>query len=152
MIMMCYGIKQIDVASEALILEGLTEKTEKTIDITPYLPDDVKLVDENAGTVLVTVNVEQGGVKTIEWSVGSISVRNAPEGLKLSYVDTEEITLRVRGTQDMLDRLSLVSEDVYINLADSQIAGKYSVKVEVKLPVGYSLVEDVTVGIELTEE
>jgi len=146
------SIKEISIPSEALILDQLTEKTEKMVDITPYLPDDVKLVDENAGTVLVTVNLEEGGVKTIDWSVGSISVRNAPEGLKLSYGDTEEIILRIRGTQAMLDKLNLTSEDVYIDLAEFKTPGKHSVKVEVKPGIGYSLVEDVVVEIELTGE
>lgn len=145
-------VTEIDVPSEALEMSGLTEKAEKMVDITPYIPEGVKLVDENANTVLVTVNVEQGGMKTINWSIGSISVRNPPAGYKVSFGDTEEVKLQIRGTKQMLDQLNLGSEDVYINLADCQVAGKYTVPVEVRLPVGYSLAEVVKIDIELIKE
>ena len=145
-------IEEIDIPGEVLEEEGLKAKTIKTVDITPYLPKNVKLVDENGGTVVVTINVEQGGVKTIDVSVGNISIRNPLDGYTISYLEMEEVSLRVRGTQDMLDKLTLSSEDVYIDLSGCTGAGKYTVKVGVKLPVGYSLVEEVEVKIELKEE
>ncbi|MGL6202526.1 MAG: CdaR family protein [Lachnospiraceae bacterium] len=145
-------IEEIYIPSEVLEQEGLKEKTVKTVDITPYLPEDVKLVDENGGTVVVTINVKQGGVKTIDVSVGNISIRNPLDGFTVSYLDVEEVSLRVRGTEEMLEKLTLSSEDVYIDLSGCTGAGKYNVKVGVKLPVGYSLVDEVDVNIELKEE
>ena len=39
----------------------LTKKVEKTVDITQYLPEGIKLVDENANTILITVMIEKDG-------------------------------------------------------------------------------------------
>jgi len=142
----------INIPAEALALNGLKERTEKVVDITPYLPEGAKLVDEDAGTVVVTIDVEEGGVKTVSIPVGNISVINSPSGMEWSYESTDEIDLRIQGTEEMLEELKLGAQDVNINLVDIREAGKYKVKVIVNLKKGYVLVEDVYVTVVLTEK
>ena len=50
---------EIVVPASQLSVEGANERMEKTVDITPYLPDGISLVEENAGNVLVTVVIEE---------------------------------------------------------------------------------------------
>lgn len=45
------SVAEIRIPKEALTLSGLTEKTEQVVDISDYIPDDVRLADENAGSV-----------------------------------------------------------------------------------------------------
>ena len=47
-------LKKISVPASALNMSGLTSKTEKVVDITDYLLEDISLTDENAGSVVVT--------------------------------------------------------------------------------------------------
>ena len=145
-------IESIEVPKEALVLEQLTERTETMVDITDYLPEGIKLVDENSGSVIVTVNVEQGGVKTISVPVRSITVHNISTGFKSDYGTLEDITLRISGPNDILDNLVLTSKNISINLVQYQTAGTYEVPVEVTLPPGCSLSDSVTVTVNLVKE
>ena len=145
-------LKEIFIPKEVLSVKNLSEKTEVVVDITPYLPEGIQLVDENAGSVAVTIHVEQGGTKTITIPSGSIKVINIPPGMKWSHEDTEEVTLRIAGSDDVLNELTLDAESVYINLVNFQTVGVHQVPVEVNLPPGASLVGEVVILVNLVKE
>lgn len=143
----------IHVPKEALNLSGITARTEKLVDITPYLPKDVQLVDENGGSVVVTINVDQGGIRSINVPVSSINVINAPEGFKWNYTSTEDITVKISGEKEILEKISLNSKNVSINLVNCQSVGTFQVPVEIKpLPEGCSLIDEVMVEVTLEKE
>ena len=66
------NLEKIVIPAEALAMSEVTDRTEKVVDISEYLPKDVQLLDENAGSVVVTVNVEKfipsGGINTHSFS------------------------------------------------------------------------------------
>ena len=88
-------------------MEGASERKDVVLDIMKYLPENVKLVDEKANNVIVTLLVEQEGVKVIEFPVESIGVNNLSKKLKISYGDVEEIQMRFRGAQEALNVLDI---------------------------------------------
>ena len=78
-------VTEISVPASALTAVNLTQRTERSIDISQYLPEDVSLVDENADNVVVTIAVEKPGAKNFEVSTSSITVNNLDSNLCLLY-------------------------------------------------------------------
>lgn len=54
-------ISEIEIPTSEIDVSDVTKKVEKTVDITQYLPEGIKLVDENANTILITVMIEKEG-------------------------------------------------------------------------------------------
>lgn len=142
---------EIMISAEDLNASELTEKAERILDISSYLPEDVTLVDENANSVIISIQIEQPGVMNYEVSVGSITVNDLSEGLELSYGSAVDLEIRVKGPEDILKVFS-IAKKVSIDLKDYTKPGTYTVPVSVELPAGCSLVNDVTVKVMLEEK
>ena len=143
-------LDEIWIPAEELEISGLTERTEKMIEVSPHLPENVMLVDENADNVIVTIQIEQPGVKNFEVSTSSITVKNLSENLQLSYgaVDFE---IQVRGPAEKLKVFS-TAKKVSIDLKNYSVPGTYIVPVSVDLPEGCKMVSDVEIEIILDKK
>lgn len=137
-------ITTLDITDEALDISGTTEKFEKTVDILPYLPEGIELVDETANNVIVTVRIEQIDARTIELPVESIRVDNLKDNLLISYEAESEIQLQFKGTQDVLQKLDM-EDAVSIDMKSHTKPGKYDVQVSVTLP------DDIKDEVKLTK-
>lgn len=141
-------IEKLEIPASALQMEEIKEKTEKVVDISSYLPEEIELAEENAGSVVVTVFVEKDGAKAFEITPGAITVDNLTKGLVLEYKTADALEVQVRGPKDVLEGIK-ISECVSINLKDYAEAGIYEVPLTVKLPEHCTLEKQVTVSIEL---
>ena len=141
-----YEPQEISISGEQRILKTV----DKVIDISSYLPEEIELADENAGSVVVTVFVEKDGAKTFEITPGAITVDNLVKGLILDYKTADALEVQVRGSKDALEGIK-INECVSIDLKDYVEPGIYDVPVTVKLPEHCTLEKPVTVSIELKE-
>ena len=144
-------ISEIDVPASVIDISGASEPIEMSVDITPYLPEGVELVDENSGNVKVTVKIEQEGTLSVDFMVSSIRINNLAENLQVSYEPDAEITFRFTGDEDLLDTLD-ISNAVSVDLSDYDRPGSYDVHVKVNLPAGISQDGQVTVQLTLAEK
>lgn len=144
-------LETLYVPASALKMSRLTKKTEQVINISEYLPDNVKLADDNAGLVVVTIAVEKDGTRTYDITVGSVAVNNLAENLGMSYAAVDMIELQVSGPEDILEDLTL-DREISIDLKEYTEPGTYDVPVTVKLPKGCSLVKPVSVKVILSEK
>lgn len=142
------GVSKISIPASALQLDNLTQKTDKTIDISSYIPSGVSLTEQNANKVVVSIPVQQPGAKTFEVSTNSIVVNNIAEGLSISYGSTVDLEIQIKGPGDALNLFS-PAKKVSIDLKKYTNAGTYTVPVSVELPDGCSLVNNVSVDIIL---
>ena len=142
------GVSKISIPASALQLDNLTQKTDKTIDISSYIPSGVSLTEQNANKVVVSIPVQQPGAKTFEVSTNSIVVNNIAEGLSISYGSTVDLEIQIKGPGDALNLFS-PAKKVSIDLKKYTNAGTYTVPVSVELPDGCSLVNNVSVEIIL---
>ena len=145
-----YAIDEIQVPSSALAMTGLTDRTEKVIDISGYLPRKLQLVDENAGSVVVTINVEEDGTKSYDVTVASIAVDNLATELQLSYKTAEAIVIKLQGPDRILDSFD-PSTKLSIDLKEYNKPGEYIVPVNVEIPDECILENEVVVTINLTK-
>lgn len=144
-------IEEIDVPASVIDISGASESVEQTVDITPYLPDGIRLVDENTGSVKVTAMIEAEGTRTIDFLVRSIRINNLDDNLQVSYPADTEIRLRFSGDQEQLDVLD-ISNAVSVDLEQYNTPGTYDVPVNVNLPDGITQLENVTVQLTLEEK
>lgn len=142
-------IESIEIPAEALNITNIKEKTEEVVNVGDYLPDNVRLVDENAGLVVVTISVEKDGTKSYDVSVGLIKVNNLSEELTMNYATSDALELQVRGPKDVLESL-VVDQGVSIDLRKYDKEGTYSVPVTVSLPQGCVLEKDIKVQVILS--
>ncbi|MCI8321378.1 MAG: hypothetical protein HFH02_09940 [Dorea sp.] len=142
-------ITSLHVPAEALEISDIKEKTEKVIDVSEYLPDNVQLADENAGSVVVTISVEKDGTRSYDITVGSIAINNLSEELTMSYATADVVELQVGGPKNVLEKLSL-EKAISIDLKNYTADGTYDVPVSVKLPDECFLEKNVKVRVILS--
>lgn len=146
-------ITSIQIPASALEVSDVSEKAEKIVDITPYLPDDINLADENTGTIVVSISVEKNGTKSFEMPLGSITVNNLPENLKLTYGVAENIEIQIRGPREILDKLEMgVDITAGIDLKSYKEAGTYEVPVNIQFPSSCSLEQSIKVNVVLEDK
>lgn len=145
------NLDKIEIPASALNIQNLNSKEEVVVDITQYLPEDVELIDKNAGAVVVTIGIEEEGSRTLEMPTGSIVVNNLQEGFRYSYVSGSNLEIKVQGDQELLDSLELGEGSLSINLVTYREPGEYDVPVEIRLPEGCSLAEDVVIKVRLEQ-
>ena len=145
------GVSEINVPASALQMENLTQRTEATVDVSAYLPNDVSLAEQNANKVVVSIPVQQPGAKTFEVSTSSIVLNNLASGLDVSYDSAVDLEIQMKGPSDVLNVFS-PAKKVSIDLKEYTEPGTYIVPVSVELPEGCSLVNEVSVEVVIEKQ
>ena len=144
-------LDKLSIPAEAIQINGISEKQEVVVDITPYLPGWSMLADEADGKVAVTVTVEKYGTKTFTVPSGSIILQNTLTNFKAEFATPEEVEIQIRGSKEILKKITL-DKKVFVDLEQYTKEGIVSVPVQVELPEGCSLVKPVSVEIMLTQK
>lgn len=145
------NIDKIYIPPEALTSDVISEKTDMSVDITPYLPEGIRLADESEATVVVTVTVEKDGTKNLKLPVGSITVTNLDENYTMNYTTTNDLEVHVEGPREILKDLT-VDKLASIDLSEYHESGNYTVPVSIELPEECSLYEKVEIEIILEKK
>ena len=144
-------VDEINIPASEINIDGASERFETNVDIRPYLPEGVNLVEDTAGDIVVTVSIEKEGTRTIDVLVASVKINNLTENLQVTYEPDAEVSLTFRGDQDTLDALD-ISNAVFVNLQAYTQPGTYDIPVLVDVPEGVTLAEDTTIKLTLEEK
>lgn len=145
------GLEELEIPASEIDITGAAEKLEKTIDILPYLPEGIQLVDETANNIVVTISIEQEGTRTIELSVEAIRVNNLQNNLRVSFDENTDIQLQFKGIQEVLDSLD-IRNAASIDLKTYTKPGTYEVPVNIETAANITLTKKPTVKVVLTEK
>ena len=145
------GFDEIEISGSVLDVSGASDTIEKNIDISEYLPEGVRLAEQDLGTVKVTLKVEQEGTRSIDFLVSSLRINNLSEKLQVNYETGAEIVIRVSGDEARLNTLDITNA-VYVDLGGYTTPGTYDIPVKVDLPDGVTLEEQVSVSLTLEEK
>ena len=115
-------LTEITIPASEIDVSDATKKVEKTVEIQPYLPEGISLVDDTMNTVLITVLIEQEGSRTIEFPVEGIQINNLKDKYELSFENSEVVELKFVGEQEKLDQLDITNA-VSIDLQSCKEAG-----------------------------
>ncbi|MDO4313210.1 MAG: CdaR family protein [Eubacteriales bacterium] len=144
-------VESIEVPAEELGGEEIDSRTELNIDLTKYLPKNIQLADSMASSVIVTIALERDGTRNYELPIGSITVKNLDDDLRMSYSKTDNLEVHVKGAKEYLDALD-IERIASINLKEYKKAGTYTVPVLIELPEGCSQEGEVEVEIILEKK
>lgn len=146
-------LTELDIPASEIDISGATEKIEKTIDILPYLPQGIQLVDKTANNVVVTVSIEQEGARTIEFPLESIQIKNLQDDLKVTFASDADIELKFKGPQEALDALN-INDATSIDMKGNTKPGTYEVPVDVDLgeASGVTLTKKPVIKVNVTKK
>ena len=149
------ALESIRIPADAVDITSISQRTEQTVDITPYLPEGTRLVDENGNNILVTARVAREGTKSFDIPVGSITVDTLSDSLTVSgYGSGDDLEVHIGGPQEQLNSLQLSDLTVSIDLKECTKAGDYEVPVTITLPsdaADCTVETSVTVTVTLQE-
>ena len=102
------ALEGIRIPADAVDITSISQRTEQTVDITPYLPEGTRLVDENGNNILVTARVAREGTKSFDIPVGSITVDNLSDSLTVSgYGSGDDLEVHIGGPQEQLNPVTI---------------------------------------------
>lgn len=145
------AVTDIDVPASMLDITGVSAKEERTIDITPLIPEGIRLDPNGSPNVVVTIYVEEAGTKKISLPVESIKVNGLDDSLKIEYDGNEEMTFVFRGKEEDLRTFDIANR-VSMNLSAIKKAGEYDVKIFIDLPDGISVQEDPKLKVKVVDK
>ena len=100
---------------------------------------------------MITITVEKDGTRNLDLPVGSISVKNLDDSLKMSYAGTDDLEIHIRGPREVLENYE-VDKKASIDLSELKMAGTYTVPVDIELPAGCTLENKVEVQVVLEKK
>jgi YbbR domain-containing protein len=151
-------INKIVIPKTEIDITGATGNLEQVIDLKNYLPNGVYFADSSFdGKAYVTVFVEAVAEKKIPLDKEKITVMNIPEGYAITFPENINMpTATLYGLQAQLDAIKSLGGTVDITAwLESQAVeeispGLHAVPVEVSVPEGFEMSDEVSVYIELT--
>lgn len=106
-------------------IDGIMEDTQVNVDVTKYLPENIRLANDKDASVAVQVTLEKKQGKTLQIPVSEIELLNEPRGLTVSFGDLEAVEIIVRGTSAQLAELKEKDIKVSLNLEQYTKTGNY---------------------------
>lgn len=136
---------------DAVNVSGISSSMEKSIEISDYLPsgESLKLEKDAASTVSVKVQVEKIDATTISKPISELNILGQPQNMDMVLTPGDKLSIEVQNPEGSTTILQTADIQATLDLTDYQKAGNYVVPVQIELPEGYSLVNDVTIVVNL---
>ena len=136
------------IPADAVDISGKTSDYEEKVNISDYLPEGLKLTADSSEDLFIRVNILPEGSTVCEVPTKNITVENAPDQMQVAF-DTAMIEVRVKKTSE--DLADLKESDIKASIdLDGKEEGSYELPVEISLPKGYELVDEITTGVEVS--
>lgn len=141
----------IAIPASAIDIEGKRETFSLTIDVTKYLPDTLKLIDEDFdGKITVTVPIEKMQSKEVEVAKSNITISGYDEDTQTVALVGTGINVGIKGLaadiQDMKKNAIKGAIDVTSYMEDNNLTelkpGVYNFPVQLTLPDGIQTVRE----------
>ena len=138
-------------------VEGLSETQDFTVDLndTLNLYDNIRLESDISSVISVHVGIDEVGSKTFQMPISDIIMHNIPSDKKLIFSPADAVDISVKTTnEDSEEAITLTLSDISaeIDLKNCEINGSYTLPVQVTLPEGYELVNDVSIVVNIEEQ
>lgn len=149
-------INKIVVSKSEVDITGATGNLEQVIDLKNYLPNTVYFADSSFdGKAYVTVYIEPIAEKKISLAKEKVTIVNIPEGYDAIFPENINMpTVTLYGLQEKLNAVGTLGGTVDVatwmeNQAMEEIVpGLHAVPVQVNVPEGFEMTEEVSVYIE----
>lgn len=144
------GLNTISIPGEAVNINGFTQTQQIEVNLVPYLPENIRVVDEaKDGLAVVTVEIEAHEKRDVTLPVSRIEITGVPRGYSVDFEDLEEIAIPVTGLTTALEELNTEDIVVILDVAPASRAGSYTRTLQIDVPGECGLGGDVKVSFEL---
>ena len=134
---------------------GLVDVTDKVsdvsvkIDIRQILPEGLSLASQSSTTAVVSVQILPANSRSVTVETRNIDISGLTDGRSCVF-ESSSLEIKIQGSPEILDGLSASDIRASVDLSGLMI-GRQKVPVSVDLPDGCSLVEDVFVGVIISQ-
>lgn len=146
-----YDDYRIVISGDMVDITGETTDTERKASLLAYLPENTKLTSGSSEDIYVNFTILPEGSHVYSIASNEIKTENLDEELAVSFV-TDAISLRVKAEEGKdIEDFEVSEVQAKIDLL-GMTPGEYEeVPVECTIPDGYSLLEDVTTNLSISE-
>lgn len=154
------NITAIEIPEEALDITDQLEDLVTEVDIRPYLPENVFLVNQDDAFCSVTVHIEPEVIKRLEIREERVRITNVPEGYNASISGLEEsFVIEVVGLSQDVNALQARNISGTVDIQkwmqeqgmERPEPGYYTVAVDFNLPDNVALRDTVAVMLHISE-
>jgi YbbR domain-containing protein len=138
----------IEIPADTLSIDGCNSDVEEKINITEFLPTGTKLTSGSSEDVWIQVSILPEDSKSYNLPTKNIEVENVEEDLQVTF-DTDKIEIRIQENGASLDELNEEEIKASIDL-NGKKEGSYEIPVNIELPDGYVLVDDVVTEVKIS--
>ena len=135
--------------NENVDISGKSNDVEKKVNLAELLPDGLKLTSGSSSDLWITVNILPEGSKIYSFPTEDIKVKGLPDDLQMAF-EVADIELKVQADDGNLSQFDLRAVDASLSMDDWE-EGSYEVPINISLPNGYKLLEDVTAEIKVSK-
>ncbi|MCR5501376.1 MAG: hypothetical protein K6F53_00035 [Lachnospiraceae bacterium] len=156
------NVEAVNVPADAIDVSEQSESFTVPVDITPYLPGGVSLVDPADSIYNVTVYIEAEASRRIGITTEDIRITSVPEGYHASLSVEEGTMLELIGLSDTLQSLTKQGIDPVIDLAafaasqnmapEAPEEGFFTAEVNFTLPPGVSVLDRIYATIHIVKD
>ncbi|MDY3918020.1 MAG: CdaR family protein [Candidatus Limivivens sp.] len=137
---------------DAIDVTGISSTLEQSIDLEGFIQDhlkNIRLAKDAVTTVSVKVQVEKIDATTINKPISELIVKGQPESMNMVLTPGDKLPIEIQSEEK--DTTVLQSADVQatLDLTGYESEGTYTVPVQIVLPEGYTLVNDVNIVVDL---
>ena len=132
------------------ITNALTDTT-VTVTLTDLLEGNLRLASNMADSISVQVMILPNGSREFSLDVDTIELTGLLSSRTVSF-DQSELEFRVQANDRLLEQFYPYMARAEINFTGYNVAGDYILPVNITLPAGYSLVEEVTISLHVKEK
>ena len=136
--------------SENVDVSGADSDVEQKVDFSQDLPDGIKLTSGTSSEALLTAVIVPDESRIFTIPTSRIEVGNLPKGMQAAF-ELEKIEIRVRATDgEDMEAFDIDKVNVSVDL-DGEKEGTSDFRVDVELPEGFELIDEVTAQITISE-
>ena len=136
--------------SEKVDVTGADSDVEQKVDFSQDLPDEIKLTSGTSSEALLNAVIVPDESQIFTIPTSHIEIENLPKGMQAAFA-LEKIEIRVKASDDEdMENFDLDKVKVSVDL-EGENEGTSDFKVDVELPDGFELIDDVTAQITISE-
>jgi YbbR domain-containing protein len=139
------SVTSLTISGDAMDVDGASEDKEVTVDLKNYLPEGVSLQNEDDSTVKINIKIDQYQKKDLTIQTNKITTSGLDSSYKAEFKDSQ-ISFSVYCSGNSANQLSTDSIQVSADLSNYKV-GTYEVKLNISLPDGVELENDVTTDV-----
>lgn len=141
-------VENLWLPTDTITFEEGNTRTEVEYNLQELLPEGVYL-NENTEILKLTVYLTEIIQRTLTINITDIGIRNIPDGMGASIVDSGTVRVLIQGKKHEVEELDINTVSAYVSVRSGNAAIS-SVPVQLQLPEGITQVENVYVRVSLT--